>query len=100
MRRNHKSILLISIVGMIFLITSCSQRPESYPKTWIDYPLDGASIPLGEPITIISHVFAPEGVAEVVLSVNGEAYRRDVPAEAGSGYRFSLRMLWCRAGLL
>jgi len=35
-------------------------------------------------VAIISHAYAREGVAEVLLSVNGEAYRRDPPAQPGT----------------
>jgi hypothetical protein len=35
---------------------------------------------------VISHAYAREGVAEVLLSVDGEAYRRDPPAEPGASF--------------
>jgi len=62
--------------------------PESAtgPKAWIDYPKDGTSMPLGVPITVISHSFAGEGVAEVMLSVDGVPYRRDPPKNPGDDF--------------
>ncbi|HID29921.1 MAG TPA: hypothetical protein EYP19_07950 [Desulfobacterales bacterium] len=80
--RSFYFFLLILFVGL----TSCVQRAESTPTAWIDYPQDGATFAFGETVSVISHVFAKGGVAEVVLSVNGEAYRRDVPVEAGQEF--------------
>ena len=72
---------------LIFLGTaSCAQSTESTPNAWIDYPQDGDVFASGETVTIISHLFAKGGVAEVVLSINGEAYRRDIPVDAGQEF--------------
>jgi len=65
---------------------SCAGQTGDLPSAWIDYPAEGATLPVGAPVRVLSHGFAREGVAEVVLSVNGEAYRRDVPPEAGSDF--------------
>lgn len=54
------------------------------PRAWIDFPRDSANIPAGASVIVISHAYAPSGVAEVLLSVNGTAYRRDTPADAGA----------------
>jgi hypothetical protein len=35
---------------------------------------------------VISHAYAREGVAEVVLTIDGAAYRRDAPASPGATY--------------
>ena len=40
----------------------------------------------GETVIVMSHVFAKGGVAEVVLSINGEPFRRDIPVEAGQEF--------------
>jgi len=93
MKKFRKIILLIFLVFLVLGGVSCAQNSESHPRAWIDYPRDGDIFSLGEPITVISHAFAREGVAEVVLSVNGEAYRRDVPAEAGQDF-VSLQQDW------
>lgn len=79
---NKSMILLLALL----ILTSCSQSPEAHPSAWIDYPHQGDLIPLGAVVTVISHGFAREGVTEIVLSVNGEAYRRDVPPEAGNDF--------------
>ena len=84
---------LFASISLVLGGTSCAQQLDVSSSAWIDYPSEGATLLLGAPITIISHGFAREGVAEVVLSVNGEAYRRDVPAEAGNDF-VSLRQDW------
>jgi hypothetical protein len=63
---------------------SCADEVETGPRAWIDFPRDGASVPVSTPVSVISHAYAREGVAEVLFSVNGEAYRRDPPAQPGA----------------
>jgi hypothetical protein len=82
-------ILVLSAMGL----SSCTRATASYPRAWIDYPSDGASLPVGISVNIFSHVYAQSGVAEVVLSVNGEPYRRDVPDEAGGNF-VSMQQAW------
>lgn len=77
---------VVILILALLVLTSCAQNPEVHPSAWIDYPHQGGTIPLGTSVTVISHGFARQGVAEVVLSVNGEAYRRDVPSEAGNDF--------------
>ena len=71
---------LLFCVAMIFAATACEPQPTG-PRAWIDVPLDGSTVPAGTPVPVVSHAYAPEGVAEVLLSVNGEAYRRSPPAQ-------------------
>ncbi len=82
-------ILALSLAGM----TACTTSAESVPSAWIDYPRGGDVFAPGETVTIMSHVFAKNGVSEVVLSINGEAYRRDVPVEAGQDF-VSIEQVW------
>jgi hypothetical protein len=97
-RNRHRLVFILIFTTL--MITSCNPELDSHPQAWIDFPRDGASLPLGEPITITSHAFAREGLAEVVLSVNGEAYRRDTPAAAGENFsEFSLEWLPAEAGI-
>ena len=95
MKNNHKRNILILVI--IFLLTwglsSCAAGGTATAQAWIDYPSEGESLPLGAPVTVLSHGFARQGVAEVVLAVNGEAYRRDVPAEVGSDFA-SMGQVW------
>jgi len=88
-----RGLILITVILLAWGTTSCASGNTSYPQAWIDYPSDGASVSVGAPVNVVSHVFAREGVAEVVLSVNGEPYRRDVPAEAGSDF-VSIQQTW------
>jgi len=72
-------ILLLVAAGTV----SCTREMVAGPRAWIDFPSKGATLDLGESVMIVSHAAAREGIAEIVLSINGEAYRRDAPAEAG-----------------
>ncbi len=82
-----KSRIYCLFIIFIFLgVTSCAQRAESTPNVWIDYPRAGEVFPVGAPITVISHAFARDGVAEVVLFINIEPYRRDAPTEDGQDF--------------
>lgn len=82
-----RTLFLITILFIIVGITSsCVRDSSTGPRAWIDMPRGGASVPLGTPITITSHAFAQEGLAEIVLYVNGEAYQRSTPAEAGADF--------------
>jgi hypothetical protein len=95
MRNNHKQSKLVLVI--VFLLAwglgACAGAPTAAAQAWIDYPPDGDTLALGAPVTVISHAFAREGVSEVVLSVNGEAYRRDVPEGAGDDF-VSMRQVW------
>ena len=95
MNNNHKITRLIWIITFLLALglSSCARETSPYPKAWIDYPHEGDVIPSGTSVTVYSHGFAREGVAEIVLSVNGEAYRRDVPAGAGDDF-LSMRQDW------
>ncbi|MEW6400671.1 MAG: Ig-like domain-containing protein [Chloroflexota bacterium] len=81
--------LLIRMVVLFSLAlgtAACGQAAEAGPRVWIDAPTDGALVPSGTPVTVISHAYAREGVAEVVLTIDGAAYRRDAPASPGATY--------------
>lgn len=96
-RLAHRSILW-TILIIILLGTLGCQEEITGPRAWIDFPRDGASVPMGTPVTVLSHVFAPEGVAEVLLSVNGIAYRRNPPSAAGDFAKASHEWLPDREG--
>lgn len=91
-------LLLVSLGGLI----SCTQTPEGTevaeagPRVWIDFPRDGAVIPVGASVTVVSHAYAEDGVAEVLISVNGTAYRRDPPS-AGEDTLVEVRQEWIPA---
>jgi len=91
MKKKPKLLFFLSI--LFFGLSACATTPESIPNAWIDHPRDGAIFAPGETVMIMSHGFAKKGVSEVVLSINGEAYRRDVPADAGQDF-VSLQQDW------
>jgi hypothetical protein len=82
----RKCILLLILCALMGGLLACAEEVESGPRAWIDYPRDEASVPVGTSVSVISHVYAREGVADVLLSVNGEAYRRDPPAQPGASF--------------
>ena len=81
-----KLFLLLTLFASIGGTLSCAEEVQTGPRAWIDYPRDKSNVPVGTPVSVISHAYAREGVAEVLLSVNGEAYRRDPPAEPGASF--------------
>jgi len=85
-KRRPTRLILIIFFLIALGLSSCASELNPYPKAWIDYPHEGAAFQPGTSVSVLSHGFAREGVAEIVLSVNGEAYRRDVPAEAGDDF--------------
>lgn len=78
----------ISVVVLVtvFTLTSCVRPSSTGPRAWIDSPRAGASIPLGTPITVISHAYARAGLSEIVLYVDGQAYQHNPPAEPGAAF--------------
>lgn len=76
---NTKTWTTLFLLILFFGATACEPEPSG-PRAWIDAPLDGANVPVGAPVAVVSHAFAREGIAEVLLSVNGVAYRRSPPA--------------------
>ncbi|MBI9050436.1 MAG: hypothetical protein JEZ00_13525 [Anaerolineaceae bacterium] len=68
--------LSISLIFVI-LFSSCTTQENVKVKAWIDTPQDGATYEVNTPVNIMSHAYAKDGVGEIMLSINGEAYRRD-----------------------
>jgi hypothetical protein len=77
------ALVLLTLMGGTL---SCTKEVQTAPRAWIDFPPDGLTVPVNTPVSVISHAYAREGVAEVLLSVDGEAYRRDPPAEPGAPF--------------
>ena len=89
-------VLIASAGGLISCIPVPSEEmavAEAGPRAWIDFPRDGASAPVGAPVVVVSHAYAEDGVVEMLLSVNGVAYRRDPPTSAG-GTLVEVRQEW------
>jgi hypothetical protein len=86
-KRGFKQFIAHIIVPVLFGMTAaCGSGTTASLQAWIDVPRDGANLVLNVPVSIQSHVYAREGVAEVLLRVNGEAYRSDPPAETGQKF--------------
>ena len=75
-------VLVILLAGFLL---SCAPE-DTGPKAWIDFPIDGSSLPAGTPVGVISHAFARPGVAEVMLMVNGEPNRRGPPTQVEGSF--------------
>lgn len=75
-------VLILTLFTLLGGALSCASV-ETSPRAWIDFPRDGARVSMDTPITVISHAYAREGVAEVMLSVNGEPYRREALPQPG-----------------
>ncbi|MBI5028977.1 MAG: fibronectin type III domain-containing protein [Chloroflexi bacterium] len=68
---------------LIILATTGCATESTGVRAWIDSPMDGTAVQAGAPINVLSHVYAPDGVADVLFSVNGIAYRRNPPTVPG-----------------
>jgi hypothetical protein len=78
----HTCILLF----LSFCVSSCVSQSESLPRAWIDAPKEGTEITIGDSVTVLSHVYAQDGVDSVVLAVNDEPYSVDSPLVPGSTF--------------
>ena len=81
--RLFTSFLLIILFGTGL---SCTTQPPAVPRVWIDIPKDGTEVKVGTTVSVVSHAYARNGVAEIMLSVNGEPYRREPPSEPGASF--------------
>lgn len=72
-----------AVAGTVaFVATSRGAAAPPAAQAWIDNPLDGATVALA-PLSIIAHAYDPDGVADVVLVVNGQEQQVVVPDGAG-----------------
>lgn len=92
-QNSFPKLVLFLTICLFTGMAACASGTEADPRAWIDFPRDGATIPVGSLVTVVSHASAQEGVAEVLLLINGEAYRRDPPAEAGASFS-EIRQEW------
>ncbi len=70
-----KPVVLLFCMLLLFGLLAC-EPTRSGPKAWIDEPIDGATVPKGDGVRVISHAFARPGVREVELTVNGDTWER------------------------
>lgn len=95
-RRASLPGLVLTLLAVLGLVAACTQTPAEQAagaRAWIDFPRDGATIPAGATVVVVSHANAADGVAEVLLSDNGTAYRRD-PTTAPGETLVEFRQEW------
>lgn len=76
-----KPVLFVFVVLLTAGLLACEPQ-DTGPRAWIDEPLPGSSFPAGEPVKITYHAYARDGVAEVLISVNGDPLKRGALDEA------------------
>jgi hypothetical protein len=88
MRPTYLRSLRIAMGSLLLagLVAGCAAREATGAQVWIDIPLDGAVVFVGREVQVVSRAFDAQGVAEMLLTVNGEPYRRDAPAEPGESF--------------
>jgi hypothetical protein len=91
-RYSQKVGALLSLLILLGGLLACAQE-SSGPKAWIDFPAEGMSVPMGSDVSVISHAYARQGVAEVMLSVDGQPYRRDASPDSGATF-IQLTQTW------
>jgi len=75
------------LAALVAALTSCGvEAMAGLPRIWIDVPRDGAEVSADGPVNVISHAYAREGVAEIMLSVDGDPYTREPPATPGGQF--------------
>lgn len=82
----RRLLLILTFFALMGGTLSCAGQPGDRCRVWIDVPRDGVQVTLGTAIFVTSHTYAREGVAEMMLSVNGEPYRREPPVQLGAPF--------------
>lgn len=82
-----KTSFSFTLLICLALLTACTGTATPIasatgPQAWIDSPLDGSSLPLGD-VQVISHSSDASGIAQVELSVNGTVVRTDLVPASG-----------------
>lgn len=81
--------ILIGLLAMMCmaLVSACAVKPTAEPvaageaRAWIDAPLEGSVLPLGE-IQVIVHGSDPQGVGAIEFSINGEMVHTEPIADS------------------
>jgi hypothetical protein len=82
----QRIVFLLILLLLTAVISSCSSERDSRLNVWIDSPRDGATVPVGEPVVVLSHAYAREGITEVMLYVDSIAFSHAVPGESGADF--------------
>lgn len=88
-----KLFFILMLLTLTLGLAACIPEDSSPLRAWIDYPIEGETLPVGEAIQVILHGYAREGLADALLTVNGEAYRREAFATPGADFG-ELRQEW------
>ncbi len=88
------ALLLSACGGNVDSVQPAVAAPElsQTPRVWIDAPLNGTILPLGE-IEIVSHAASLGGIAQVELSVNDAVVRTDTNPSKGETLNL-VRQTW------
>ncbi len=85
--KQSKFFIILMLLALTLGLAACSPEDADAPqRAWIDYPRDGMTLNVGEIVSVYSHGYARDGLAEALLSVNGEVYRRDGYAAYGTAF--------------
>lgn len=88
--RIRYGLLLLFAIAIFFVTVGCTEQTGTAgPRVWIDTPRDNWSVPSGGPVTVVSHAYGQEGVADAVLFVDGAAYQRSSPTQSGPFVEFT-----------
>ena len=91
----HLTYLFLGTIVFMLVLTACGP-PSGGPQVWLDWPLDGAIVPI-EPLTIQAHASDQDGIALFEFYINdaplfaieadgnrlGEAIAEWTPTEPG-----------------
>jgi hypothetical protein len=76
--------------------TNTVNQAPAQTQSWFDTPLTGTQLPLAA-VDVISHHYAPTGVAEIELSINGVTLRTDPSPDAKASF-VNFTQQWLPAG--
>lgn len=71
----EKKSLIFILLALGSLLSSCSQDiTNGTTNIWIDVPLDGLTIPAGQPVQVEGHVSHPGGISKIEIYINGQLF--------------------------
>ena len=81
--------------GLTFVLVDPSDAtPTPVAQAWIDRPLDGSSVEVGD-VQLIAHATDPDGLAEVVLTIDGDEVHT---ADGGGEELVTVETTWTPPG--
>ena len=91
MRERQPVYKLLLFIFLTLFVSACNGLgPTGGTFVWIDVPVDGLTVLLGEAVNIEGHAANPEGVTQVEIWVEGELlFTIDAPTIEGGLTRFS-----------